>query len=132
MRASCSARGDARVHERLGQGPPDAEARIERVVRVLEDELRLLAEAQGAGAVEPREVLALEGDPAGRRRRELQQQARDGRLAAAGFPDEARALAALEAKIDAIDRAHHAPLAAQRLAEAARSRVMLGETRRLR
>ena len=51
--------------------------------------------------------LPVEHDAAAGRRLQADDRERDRRLAAAGFADEAEALAALQLEIDAVDRAQH-------------------------
>ena len=59
-----------------------------------------------AGA-QVRDVLAVEPDRAFGRLEQAQQHLADGRLAAAGFADEAQRLARIDREADAIDRLHH-------------------------
>src|SRR5829696_7498237 len=76
-------RGDHGVDERLGQRPFDRKARVDGVERVLEHELRPLAEGAQAFALDAGERLAPEVDRAFAWLHELQKQATRGRLAAA-------------------------------------------------
>lgn len=57
--------------------------------------------------------MAVQHDPAPRRCEEPKQREGNGRLAAAGFADQAEALTALQLEIDAVDRAQQPPAAAE-------------------
>ena len=94
------------VHARAeGDRGLDRQARIERRVAVLEHHLDLaakLSQRQRAGA----ERLAVEQHLAGVGPDEVHEQARGGRLAAAGLADDAERLALQHVEIDAVDGAH--------------------------
>ena len=79
--------------EALADALADRGARVERAEWVLEDDLHPPPVPLQGGAVEARDVDAVEGDRPGRRLDEAEQEASDGRLAAAGLPDEAKGLA---------------------------------------
>ena len=76
---------DAGIEQRLGDGAIDGEARVERIERILEHELRLAAEGAQALAGQAGQRCAVEGDGARRRLGELQHQAAERGLAAARF-----------------------------------------------
>ena len=90
--------------EWLGDDPAGGHPRIEAGVRVLEDHLHPLAQAAQLGTLDLGHVLAVEEDPAPRRRVEADDRPPGRALAAARFADEAERLAALDLERDAIDR----------------------------
>src|SRR3989449_5216330 len=80
-------RGELVNHEGLADDRPDRHSRIERRVRVLEDDLHLLAERAQRALVERRDVLCPEPDLARGRLDEPEDRAARGGLAAARLPD---------------------------------------------
>ena len=83
---------------------PTRHARIERRVRVLEDDLHLAART-GASPRAPSAVIrAVDSDRARRRLDQPQDRLAGGRLAAAGLADEAERLACRDREADAVDR----------------------------
>ena len=111
---------DAGIDQRLGHRAIDGEARIERVERVLEDELRLAPEIAQPLAVEAGQRHAVEDDRARRRLGELQQQAAERGLAAARFAHDGDGVAGAQVEAHAVERVHGRVLAAHDLAQRAR------------
>ena len=99
----------------------DRETRIQRGVAVLEHHLH--AAAQFAQRQCAADLHAVIDDVAGIARHQMHQQPRRGRLAAAGFADDADGLALGDRERDVIDRAHRLARAEQ----AAADREMLGQ-----
>ena len=89
--------------ERLADDVADRHARVERRVRVLEDDLHLPAHLAHLAPTEVRDVAPVEDDLARRRLDQLDQRAREGRLAAAGLADEPERLARAQCQVDAVD-----------------------------
>src|SRR5262245_43817359 len=108
---------DAGIDERLAQDTRDGEARIECIERILKDELRSAAESPEGVARKGGQILATDGDGAGRRCLELQQQTAGRRLAAPRLAKEPDAFIRIEREVDAIHRVHDWSLARQLLAE---------------
>ena len=107
------------VHARAERnGVLDGQSRIERRIAVLEDHLRLLAEAVQAQRRRA-DRLAVEQDIALVRLDDLHDQPRGGGLAAARLAHDAERLALHDVEIDAVDRADHCPGARQQPAVAA-------------
>ena len=127
MRSSCSALRDAGIDQRLGQHAADGEARIERVERVLEHELRRAAERLELRALHRREVEAVDRDAARGRRLELEQQPPGRGLAAAGLAEQPDAFVLVEREVDPVDRVHGGSAACEHIAERAPHREVLGE-----
>ena len=111
-------------HQRLAEDLGDRHARVERGVRVLEDDLRLPAERAQCVGVEAEQVTPFETDAAGVRLDQAQHQAAHGRLAAAGFADQGQRLAGIDVEADAIDRPNESGRPAEQIA---RSREMLDQ-----
>ena len=88
--------------EGLGDDLPDRLAWIERLVRVLEDQLRASAPGPQVGAAEPGEVDTAVADPAGGGALEGRDRPRDRRLAAPGFADEREDLPRPDVERDAV------------------------------
>ena len=110
----------------LADAVADRRARVERRVRVLEDDLHPPPVGLQRGALERGDVRAVEDDRAGRRVDEPQQQPADGRLAAARLADEAERLAAPDLEAHAVDGLD---LADRPLQDAARDREVLDQVR---
>src|SRR5712691_5650903 len=107
--SSLRALGEPVNAERLADGRADRLARVERVGRVLEDDLDAAAELAEAPLRGGRQVLALEDDPAGGRLFEAQDAVRGRRLAAAALADERDRLAREDLERHAIDRVERRP-----------------------
>src|SRR5438067_8959997 len=113
------------AEQRFGDLLAYRECRIERGHRLLEDHRELVAaEASQARGRKLQEIFALEqhlaaGDAAGRLRHEAHDRERGDALAAARLADDAERAAALEAKVDAVDRAHLTLLTVERGAQPA-------------
>ena len=110
--------------EWLGNDIGDPQPRIERSIRVLKDRLHLPANAAEIVARERGDVAAHEDDSAGLKIGEPQETSRQGRLAAAGFADDAEGFSAMELEGDFVHcvdvawppeqpRARHREIAAQ-------------------
>src|SRR3546814_3923291 len=89
---------------RLGDDLADLHARIQRAVRILEDDLDLLAKQVQALAVEVRELHAVDDVLAGGLLLELQDAAAGRRLAAAGLAHQAERFALPHGEADVVDR----------------------------
>src|SRR5665647_2111321 len=89
--------------ERLADDVAHAHARIQRGVRVLEDDLHVAAQPLHLRPRGSHDVDTLEGDRAGRRRDEPQHGAPRGGLAAAALADQTQGLALLDREADAVD-----------------------------
>src|SRR5437773_6231109 len=97
------------VHaQRLGDDLSHRHARVQRRVRILEDDLQLAPHVAHLPAAEPRNVPRVEDDRALRRLDQLDDRAAERRLAAARFADEAQGFPRLHAEIDAVDRVDRA------------------------
>src|SRR5579864_4608165 len=81
-------------------------ARIQRRIRILENDLELAANRPHLLAREPRDVAPVEDDLAGCRLDELDDRARQRRLAAARLAYEPERLTRLDREVDAVDRMH--------------------------
>ena len=92
--------------QRLAQHGTDSHARIERGVRVLEDDLQAAAARAHLVGVERQQVLALEAHGAFRRLDQPQHQPADGRLAAARLAHDGERLAFFDVEVDTVDGAH--------------------------
>src|SRR5688500_6339193 len=97
---------DAGIDERLAQDTTDGEARIQCIERILKDELRGAAESHKGVTRKGGEILAPDGNGAGRRCLELEQQAAGRRLAAPRLAKEPDAFILVEREVDAIHRMH--------------------------
>ena len=100
----------------LAEDLSDRHARIERGVRVLEDDLRLPAERAQCAGVEAEQVTAFETDAAGIRFDQAQHETAHGRLAAAGFADQGQRLAGIDVEADAVDRPDESGRPAEQIA----------------
>lgn len=120
-----AARNGVRVDaEGLADDVSDRHTRIQRGVRILEDDLDVTAQLAHLRSPEVGGVTPLEGDRPGGRWLEGHQQPSQGGLSAAGLPDDTEGLAGVEIEahtVDGLDMAdgvtHHPGL----------QRVMLGE-----
>src|SRR5947209_1689318 len=83
-----------------------AHARVERRVRVLEHHLQVAAGAAERPSPQPEHLSAAEGDPAGIRLLDPDDQLAERRLAATGLPDEPEGLPGADVEVDARDRLH--------------------------
>src|SRR5262249_47942537 len=88
-------------------------ARIERAVRILEDDLDAAPERQQLLVLEPGKIDAVIEDLAGGRPLEQQDAAAGCRLAATTLADQPQRLAAAKGEVDAVDRSHLADQAAR-------------------
>src|SRR5215470_14905823 len=95
------------VHlHRLGDDVADLHARIERAVRILEDDLDAAPQRQQLLVLEPGKIDAVIEDLAGGRPLEQQDAAAGCRLAATTLADQPQRLAAAKGEVDAVDRPH--------------------------
>ena len=95
--------------DRLGDDLADGHARIERGVRVLEDDLHLLAHGDHRLAVEPGDVHVLEADLASGGVVETQHQAAERGFSTTRLAHEAQRLARPDVDRHVVDGAHHLP-----------------------
>src|SRR5206468_11089827 len=93
---------DLQREERLDQRLQHRLPRIERAVRVLENDLHSPPKIFHRATVEPREVRALEREAARGRLEQLHEQHGDGALATARFADEPERLALANAEADTV------------------------------
>src|SRR5437763_15235118 len=98
-----------RVSERATHGL----ARIERGVRILKHHLHRACETAAIGRWVRANLYAVDRDRAARGRHEANDRQRDGRFAASGFADEAKALARAQRKVHAVHRMKDARSAAE-------------------
>src|SRR5262249_25128770 len=109
LRRALALRGTARQPvdlEPLGDDRPDAQARVQRAVRILEDDLHLAAQPAQLRARQTGKLATVEPDFARGRRQEAEQKAPERRLAAARLPDHAERLVRVHREVDAADRVH--------------------------
>ena len=99
--------------ERLADRIADLQARIERGVGVLKDHLDAPPHGHQIAAARPRDVDAVDPNLALGRLEQADDGAPEGRLAAAGFADQAERPAGLDPQGHAVDRADLADRAAQ-------------------
>ena len=100
-----AAAGDAVIEQRLADDVADRQARVERGVGVLEDDLQLAPPAAAsAGASGASMSLAVDADLARGRVDQLQDRLARGRLAAAALADQPQRLARGDVEGDAVDR----------------------------
>jgi hypothetical protein len=92
--------------ERLLDGGAHGEPRIERLVRILVDDLHPPAERPERAGAECGDVAALEANRVGDRVDQPQHGLRRRRLPAAGLADESDELAGADLERDAVDRVH--------------------------
>ena len=93
---------DAMGDRPVSDDPADALARIERGIGVLEDHLDLATKRPQRLAALGQEIDLAEPDRACIRRQQTHQALADGRLAGAGFPDDAERLAAAQREADIV------------------------------
>jgi hypothetical protein len=89
--------------ERLGDDLAHGHPRVQRGVRILEDDLDLAPDRPHLTPLEARDVAAVEEDRAGRRLEQLDDRAPERRLAAARLADDAERLALADGKVDPVD-----------------------------
>src|SRR4051812_3017857 len=89
--------------ERLGDDVADGHPRIERGVRILEDDLELSADLAQLFAPEPRQLLTAETDRAGRRLQQLQDAVAGGRLAGPRLTHETERLPSADLERNVVD-----------------------------
>src|SRR5262249_44006908 len=100
-------RGEIRVDaERLRDLVPDRELRIQRVVRLLEDDLHVRAPLPQLALRERRDVSAVEQDLPARRLEQPEEAPAEGRLAAAALADQPERLARVEVERDVLAGVH--------------------------
>src|SRR6187402_230068 len=90
----------------LTQDVADGHARVERGVRILEHHLHAAAQRPDRGGGSAGDLLSGEADRSGGRLVDAHDESREGRLAAAGFADDADGFAGRHVEVDALDRAH--------------------------
>ena len=100
----------------LGDDLADGHPRVERAVRILEDDLDPPPHRPQLDLSELRQVAALEDHLAAGRPLELEDAAARGRLAAAGLTHEPEGLAPANGEADAVHRLDHAGRAAEQAA----------------
>ncbi len=105
-RRATRARGEPVHADRLADDAPDRHARVQRRVRVLEDDLRLAPERQQRAGRQRGDVLAVEDDASAGRLDGAQHEAAGRRLAAPALAHQPERLARLDREADAVDRAH--------------------------
>src|SRR5436190_797266 len=95
------------MHEEAeGHGVLDGQTRVQRRVRILEDQLHVPTQAFHAVRRCAANILAGEAHAPRVGLDQPQDQARQRRLAAAGFPDDAERLGRIDVERDAVHRAH--------------------------
>ena len=92
--------------ERGADDPANGVARVQGVVRILEDHLRLAADRQQRPRREVRDLLAVDLDRAAGRTDQHQDRPGRGRLARPALADEPKGLARVERQVDAVDGLH--------------------------
>ncbi len=97
----------------LADDVADGHPRIERRVRVLEDDLHLLTQLANLFAAELVDVASVEDDLALGRRQEAQHDAAGRRLPRPGLADEPQRFAAPDREVDAVDSFHVADVTRQ-------------------
>ena len=105
-RAPRGARADPVNDERLLDDLPRAHARVERGIRILEDDLHLAPRLAHTGAREREDVLAAKLHLARRRLDEPQHAAARRRLAAARFADQPERFALFDREAHVVDGVH--------------------------
>ena len=114
-------------HQRLGQGLAHRHSRVQRRVRVLEDDLQVAPLGAQRASVECGQILAVKANAAGAGCDQPQHQAAQRGLAAARFADHAQRLAGRQREGDAVDRTHRALWSAQQSQQAMAQREMLDQ-----
>ncbi len=126
------ARADAVDHERLAHRVAHAVARVERLVRILEHDLRLAPYGPQGALRERSNVLSVDLDGSRARHQHAHDRLSRRRLAAARLAHERDELACRDRQRDAVDCAHDALLpASQRADEPTRQRVVHHEVAHL-
>src|SRR5438105_1721360 len=97
---------DAVILQRLADDVADPEARVQRGVGVLKDDLQLAAIGAHLAPRQLVDALAIDADLAGGRLDQFEDRLARGRLAAAAFADEAQGLALRDVERDTVDRMH--------------------------
>jgi hypothetical protein len=121
-RRGLRSRGQPVDLQRFADDVADRHARVERGVRVLEDDLHLFAQRTQRGPAQAGDVAPIERDAAGRRVGQAQDHAAGGRLARARLADETQRFAAADVEVDAVDGLYVADVLLQ---EAGRDRKVL-------
>src|SRR5713101_1035282 len=121
--------GDPVNQEGFRNGPQDAMARVEGLIRILENHLEFPAEAKQLPSAEGGQVDALEPDRSLRRGLESGDQATGRRLAASALPDEREDLTLPQVEIDAVDGLDVQGFPAQRTQEATLQLEVLPQAR---
>ena len=103
--------GETLDRKRLADDVAARQPRVERRVRVLEDDVHLAAERPQLAPRQVRDVATLQPDGAGGRLEQPDDAVADGRLAAPGLPDEPEHLARRDREADAVDGVHRAAAA---------------------
>src|SRR4029079_6056086 len=110
----------------LADDRTDIHARIERGIRVLEDDLDVAAQQAKLVRRQLPAILAFKMDVARGRLDQAKHAASGGRFAAAGFADQPQGLAAVDVKVHAVDRVDAVGVAPE---QAALERKFLGQVR---
>jgi hypothetical protein len=93
-------------HQRLFQHVADGHPRIQRSIRILEDDLHLAPQRAHLAFRQGEQVAPAEPDLARRRLDQPQQQPADRRLAAARFADQRERLPLVQLEAHVVDRAN--------------------------
>ncbi|GFJ80642.1 hypothetical protein Phou_048220 [Phytohabitans houttuyneae] len=101
-------RADPVYLQRHRDDPPDGVPRVQRGVRVLEDDLQVLPQQPQPAPPDAADVPPLEDDPAAGRLQQAHEHPPRGRLATARLADEPERLAARHLEVDPVDGAHQA------------------------
>src|SRR5690348_10799277 len=101
-----AAAGDAVIDERFADYVADPEARVERRIGVLEDDLQLATVGPHLAASQLVDSLAADTNLAGGRVDQFEDRLAGGRLAAAALADETQGLALGDVEGNAVDRMH--------------------------
>src|SRR5581483_9932520 len=92
--------------QRLGERPPDLTNRVERAVRILEDDLDVAIEHAPFPERQVRDVGAVESNGSSLRGRQAEDGSTDRRLPGAGLADEPDRLAPRNGEAHAVERLH--------------------------
>ena len=123
-RLALGARPDVLQAERLADDRSDRPARVERRVRILEDELDLAAQGAQRAGLPVGDVLAVVSDRAARRLEQARDEACDGGLPAAGLSDEAERATAGNVERHPVHRVHLSSPAAEEHAAGEREELL--------